>query len=199
MVDKELNQTIEENDVLSRCVFKYDVKVSYPKHETDSSKWKANNGLFGYGRAGSSTASANLEDVYQECLASFNNHLYNDFYNDFSTLAMKSSYDISNRDYHMIMLDSVSYGSKTYPPTYQGVMDFRTDVLTYLYNLRNTGMSATDLIHQIFGDKDPGVRYINRIRTSVYGNIIGLFVCDEYCNILTQAQSGGDVSWYKFL
>ena len=49
----------------------------------------------------------------------------------------------------------------------------------------------------VFGDKELDVRYINRIKTSIFGDILGgVYVADENCHVL--ANKGSTIGWYKF-
>ena len=93
----EFNRNWDRDDIRALCSFKYSATVQYADHDADNDMWKdADKGLFGYGRDG---------DTYKSCIDTFNEHFYNGFFKDFSTLGAKiGDQELNSRDYRHILL-----------------------------------------------------------------------------------------------
>ncbi len=123
-----------------------------------------------------------------ECRNNLNDQLFNQFVNDYSILnAPPSGIAISNRDYRHILQSAITWLGTDYPTaTAENILDFRNDVLEKLHELLNViPSSGGNLIDEIFGSLADTVRYINAVNTNVVGTIVGMFITDGKCNLLS--------------
>ena len=78
-IDTELKSTPSLADVKKLCNFKYDFSAKFGQHATTKDSWNQPLGLFG-------NRTGELNEAYTKCVATWNQHLFNEFYNDYSTL-----------------------------------------------------------------------------------------------------------------
>ena len=182
------------------CNFGYSIRnIKFKNHSSEKDEWNNTlTGLFGYDHSGT---------TYVSCLENFNNHLLDEFKSDWRKLVPGVSDhgadSISNRDYHHILLD----GNPNFT-TAASIYDYRQDILvgnheggkdiTGIYErINQPPTSPDDIIDEIFKDGEDEtwsnkVRYINSIRTTLTGDLVGMFVADDICHLFV------DNMWYTF-
>lgn len=81
LTQAELNQSLEHAEIMNLCAFSYDAKATFPEHarlnDPDCQDLKDNHALFG-------ESEPVRYGLYQTGLNAFDDHLYNQFFNDFS-------------------------------------------------------------------------------------------------------------------
>ena len=186
------------------CNFSYMLDdVDFPNHSSTKSNWNdVDTGLFGYKRSG---------NTYKNCLVNFNNHLLDEFKSDWKKIEPGvSDYgadSIGNRDYHHILLD----GNPNFT-TAASIYDYRQDILvgnhvggkdiTGLYErINQPPTTPDDIIDEIFKDGEDEtwsnkVRFINTIKTTINGGLVGMLVADDTCNLFVN--SNGKIQWHTF-
>lgn len=164
--------------------------------------------MFGY-KEGSAAST------YNACLENFNNHLLDEFKTDWRKVSPSvgdSGADaIGNRDYHYILLD----GNPNFT-TAASIYDYRQDILlgnheggkdiTGLYErINQPPTSPDDIIDEIFKDGEDEtlsnkLRYINAIRTTLTGKLVGMFIADDTCHLFVNIgdESNTRIVWNKF-
>ena len=120
--------------------------------------------------------------------------------------------ELESRDYFNILLPNVEFNGREYNPMEAGeIAFFRDDVLKCVHGMLDQprDMHHKDLIDQIFAQEGPidsttgeieynftyadKVRYIRAIPTTMRGDIIGIFVSNDLCNVFL-----GNGEWYSF-
>lgn len=186
-------------------------------------------GLFGYRNKNGDSSEKEAYAKYTACLENFNNHLLDEFKSDWRKITLTVSDDewlddeetepnpdyIGNRDYYNIL-----------KPNYDTVSEIdtkRSATLDILYGERNKPVSESTTIDTIFKkekidpatgepERDPEtgnilydetwsnkVRYINAIRSTIKGNIVGMFVADDTCHLFVDIGSDASkIMWYTF-
>lgn len=130
LVRQELTSPIAVEDIRKLCNFGYSIKLTFNQHDTNKDSWNKTNGVFGYG-----TPDSEIKSVYDDCKETFNNHLYSQFFNDYSIYNITDSdINISTRDYSHILLTNVNWGETTYPvDSVAGILGLRTVVISDLH------------------------------------------------------------------
>jgi len=179
-IKRELEQTIGKAEVASLCRFKYNAKVTFPRHEQDVTKWnQPQDGLFGWEHSG---------DKYAQSIQDFNNHLYNEFFKDFSRLKDDLELDVTTRDYYDILTNDYQ--------AMQALSKFKSEKLESMHKLLDYTSIEQDLMDEVFNDLAGQVRFMNVVSTDIYGEIMGVFVANEECHII--AKVGDNVEWRSF-
>lgn len=200
MIAGELHQELVSEDIANLCNFEYSMEgIKFKNHDSNNGKWadtRKFGGLFGYNRNGTE---------YQTCLTNFKNHLLDEFKSDWRKItpgvvddSTKDNY-IGKRDYHYILL-SPNYD------TAGEIGTLRDNTLSAIWGILNyppVNPPNEDIIDQIFGygtDVSNKVRYINVIKTSIDGNLVGMLVADDTCNLFVSTRANGNaiVRWYTF-
>ena len=208
MIEDELSLSLvdSQSDISGICNFQYDISgIKFKNYIEGKSNWNTPGslgvgGLFGY----------NQEDNYETCIENFNNHLIDEFKNDWRELEPKVSGNgynsIQNRDYYHILDEGEGIednkGIKHYFNTAHGIALLRSTTLESLYGELNkpNGQSPT-IVDTIFGDMSDAVKYINAIKTTLSGDLVGMFVTDNTCNLFLETVVGQDktnINWYTF-
>ena len=196
MIWNELRSGLNDasmDEIAPLCNFAHCIEsVNFRNYSNNKEDWDKQNGLFGYERNGA---------TYVSCRDNFNNHLLDEFKSDWRKLE-PGVYDygadsILNRDYHNILKDE--YGSA------QKIRVFRDDKLGKLYGEINYPESESPNIDEIFKDGDDTtcsnkVRFINAIKTTLKGNLVGMFVADDICHLFADIVFNGATKtmWYTF-
>ena len=126
------------------------------------------------------------------------------------TPGVKSNSEVNSRDYHYILNETkgIIYNGVEYKfNTFNGINYKRSTTLKAIYDILNYPPSTpSDIIDQIFQTSSNKVRYINATKTTIDGNLVGMFVADTICNlfVLTVTPASGttpeqrNVRWYTF-
>lgn len=211
MIGNELHSgfgTTSISDISKICSFEYLIKdILFKNYADDKNKWSdTEGGLFGYDRTGT---------AYTTCLKNFNNHLEDEFKNDWRkfnpTVTDHGQDSIQNRDYFNILLDGIPDYT-----TAESIQSFRKSTIADIHGILDCPpTSPDDIIDIIFKkeqiDPETGnilydetwsnkVRYINTIRTTLKGNLVGAFVADDTCNMFVDIGGDGEpkIMWYTF-
>lgn len=180
MIAGELHQEFVLSDIANLCNFEYSMKgIKFKNHDANQRNWANTGGLFGYNRSG-------IE--YTSCLESFKNHLLDEFKSDWRKITPGVVDDddedtyIGNRDYHYILLSSpIDYTNAA------NIAKLRNDTLWEMWRTLNyPPETPPDIIDQIFQESSDKVRYINATKTTINGNLIGMFVADTTCNLFVK-------------
>ena len=181
----ELSQDIGKEAVRRLCNFTYEAIVGYTHYlETNDAWTDASNGLFGYDHTG---------DAYNLNLRGLNDNLYMQFARDYHSPEGKQGSNVVG-DYKYILKGESTIYDKPYDfATYDGIYEFREDMLKSMLRLLATPVDEGDLLYQIFGkDLQDKVRYMNAIKTNIRQKVKGLFVADDTCNLFTEKL------WFQF-
>ena len=195
-----------QSDISGICNFQYDISgIKFKNYIDGKSNWNTPGslgvgGLFGY----------NQEDNYETCIENFNNHLIDEFKNDWRELEPKVSDNgynsIQSRDYYHILDEGKGIeddkGIKHYFNTAHGIALLRSTTMNSLYGELNkpNGQSPT-IVDTIFGDMSDTAKYINAIKTTLSGDLVGMFVTDTTCNLFLETvvgQGETNINWYTF-
>ena len=185
----ELSQDIGKEAVRRLCNFTYTASVQYKRYSETNDDWMdINNGLFGYDRDGT---------TYINNLASLNDYLYMKFFKDYHSPEGKQGSNVVG-DYKYILKGESTIYDKPYDfATYDGIYEFREDILKEMHKLLATPVDEGDLLYQIFGkDLHDKVRYMNAIKTNIRQTVKGLFVADDTCNLFTRYAN--QAQWCQF-
>lgn len=186
MVEIELNQAFNMDEIKDVCNFKYTTKVEYAEnHVAVASKWKDEaEGLFGFNHDG---------QAYQECLSTFNQSLFNAFFQDYSTLHESGS--IGSDSLYWNVLHDGTTSDMIYQTRNEALGDLYRTVMGYGMQHHNG-----DFMGLVFGDLADQVRYINTIDTQIVGNVVKVFFANGHCNVLSMTGIGNSrvVRWYRF-
>lgn len=133
MIMDELNQSFNQGEIEELCDFNYSISnIKFKNYDYDDGNWNKSGvlgvgGLFGYDEA--------EKDIYTSCVKNFNNHLLDEFSNDWRKLTpivddKEPTWDnpnpnyIGNRDYHYILSSSpIDYTSAA------NISELRNDTL----------------------------------------------------------------------
>lgn len=104
--------------------------------------------------------------------------------------------NIQRRDYYNILKEGYN--------TVNAIYGYRESILTNIYETINQPQSTPeDIIDQIFKSFKPNskdlsnkVRFINAIKTTLKGDLVGMFVADDICNMFVDI--GTSIMWYTF-
>lgn len=184
MIAGELHQGFVLSEIANLCNFEYSMKgIKFKNHDANQRNWANTGGLFGYNRSG-------IE--YTSCLESFKNHLLDEFKSDWRkiTPGVKTDSEVNSRDYHHILDErrGITYNGVEYKfNTFNGINYKRSTTLKAIYDILNyPPTTPPDIIDQIFQDSSDKVRYINATKTTINGDLIGMFVADTTCNLFVK-------------
>ena len=187
MIAGELHQELVSGDIANLCNFEYSMEgIKFKNHDSDKRNWANSSefgGLFGYNRNGTE---------YQTCLTNFKNHLLDEFKSDWRkiTPGVKTDTEVNSRDYHYILdgTRGITYNGVEYKfNTFDGINYKRSTTLKAIYDILNyPPTTPPDIIDQIFQGSSDKVRYINVIKTSIDGNLVGMLVADDTCNLFVK-------------
>ena len=80
--------------------------MKYKKRTNDKTKWCATSSTFtSVGLFAPDESIDPGRATYNECRDNWNNHLYNEFFNDYSALDKTTVADLAKRDYYYILLN----------------------------------------------------------------------------------------------
>ena len=77
----------------------------------------------------------------------------------------------------------------------------RSTTLDSLYGELNKPNGQSPTIDLIFGDMSDAVKYINAIKTTLSGDLVGMFVTDNTCNLFLETaleQDKTNIHWHTF-
>lgn len=176
MIEDELNYELtpaDKNHMAELCRFKFDDKLTFDRFR---------------GILPTSSETSRLDsEPYATCMQDFDNHLKSQFFEDFGGVYNPPS-GFTLRDYQYIL------GKDSHGVLYNfgSICNLKDGKIGEIHSLLDTPVGS-DTIHEIFGDYDRQVRYINAIKTNIKERISNMFVTDGYCNLFT-----GDGNWYRF-
>lgn len=131
-------------------------------------------------------------ETYKACLDEFNERLKNDFKADYSRIDSSADPIEGTTSYYDILNTHYSSDSASYDFTRSGsILNFRQSAWEELSHLVGSEPSDTDLIHQIFGQLDDKVRYINVVDTDICDPIDVIYAADSQCHVFTTHQVNG--------
>ena len=136
--------------------------------------------------------------------------MYNEFFNDYSTLKDKLGIDLNTRGYRWILDKAKLLENKYLDPEWKrenenvdmffpnAIFRLKKDLLANMYSRVNIP-STDDSIVELFGgtEWENKVRYMNLVNTLVRGRVVGMYIIDGYCNLFT-SETGRNVLWYSF-
>ena len=191
MVRMELSQKFDMGDIASLCNFNYSISnIKFKNYRSDKGSWRnagglGTGGLFGY--------DEDERDIYTSCVENFNNHLLDEFKSDWRkiTPGVSTDAELNSRDYHYILLSEYA--------TRRSIYDLRDDTISALYSQLNYPPSESATIDSIFkkGDDETWsnkVRFINAIKTTLPGQLVGMFVANDTCNLFID--NNNSIQWH---
>lgn len=78
----------------------------------------------------------------------------------------------------------------------EAIPGFLNLTIQALHLLMGSSSNGNDLLYDIYEDIDAQVRHMNTIPTTVMGEVKGMFVANDICNMLVDVDD--DIGWYSF-